>query len=135
MHKTLELLDNPDAINGEGDGSWIDSMTITELQKLHLARAFVMNPEVLVLQRPVDDFCGEGIRLTTAAFRQHVDNRGFCQPEVDVSRRRPRTIFMTLTRHEPHAARVDCTLVLSGGSVSLFKGEVDFTGAPVSKHK
>ena len=37
-----------------GAGSaWQESLTYSEKVKLHLARALIMNPEVLVLQRPL----------------------------------------------------------------------------------
>ena len=33
--------------------SWSETLTYSEKVKIHLARALIMNPEVLVLQRPL----------------------------------------------------------------------------------
>lgn len=35
------------------DETWHESLTYSEKVKIHLARALIMNPEVLVLQRPL----------------------------------------------------------------------------------
>merc|ERR1712048_1531997 len=43
--------------------SWIAKLSYGERAKLHLARAFIMNPEVLVLQRPLSHFDHEVSRL------------------------------------------------------------------------
>jgi ABC-type uncharacterized transport system fused permease/ATPase subunit len=40
--------------NPQGDDeTWHESLTYSEKVKIHLARALIMNPEVLVLQRPL----------------------------------------------------------------------------------
>lgn len=37
-------------------GTWLDGLTYTEKVKLHLSRALIMNPEVIVLQRPLHHY-------------------------------------------------------------------------------
>ena len=45
-------------------GAWQDSLTYSEKVKLHLARALIMNPEVLVLQRPLILGCNQSWRIS-----------------------------------------------------------------------
>lgn len=40
----------------QDSGSWLDGLTYTEKVKLHLSRALIMNPEVIVLQRPLHHY-------------------------------------------------------------------------------
>merc|ERR1712130_391745 len=46
----------PAKVPDELDEFWMKRMTSTELQLIHLARALIMNPEVMVLQRPLLKF-------------------------------------------------------------------------------
>lgn len=76
---------------------WSHLMTDSEMAKMHLARALIMNPEVLVLQRPFRRFSegqGERKRLMEA-IHQHISSRGMCLDPSTVGRRRPRTVFFT----------------------------------------
>jgi len=83
----------------EGDdiANWQERLSDSEIEKIHLARAFIMNPEVLVLQRPFRHFSegqGERKRLMEA-IRQHITCRGLGMDATTVGRRRPRTVFYT----------------------------------------
>eukprot|EP00913_Durusdinium_trenchii_P029996 g28109.t1 len=40
----------------ENGGNWHDELTYSEKVKIHLARALIMNPEVMVLQRPLHHY-------------------------------------------------------------------------------
>ncbi|CAE7530256.1 ABCB10, partial [Symbiodinium natans] len=66
MKATLKLIASDVARHSKGEpaqelsessgDSWMGSITYTEKVKLHLARAFIMNPEVMVLQRPLHHY-------------------------------------------------------------------------------
>lgn len=74
---------------------WHRRMSNNERKRLHLARALIFNPEVLVLHRPVDEadegFSNEILNL----LREFVDKRGLELDEVEFPKRRPRTVFFT----------------------------------------
>lgn len=72
---------------------WQDKLSYTEKVKLHLARALIMNPEVMVLQRPLHHFDADtGMRIFHL-LKHHTHNRGLLLPESSSRRRRPRTCF------------------------------------------
>jgi ABC-type ATPase involved in cell division len=87
-----------DSLLDHEDGTkWQHRLTDSEIAKIHLARAFVMNPEVLVLQRPFRRFSegqGERRRLMDA-IRNHINLRGLGLDPKTAGRRRPRTVFFT----------------------------------------
>jgi len=77
---------------------WYHKFDDLERAKIHLVRAFIMNPEVLVLHRP---FYASGGRrsifsdLLLECLREHVENRGLCMPRESAHTRRLRTCFFT----------------------------------------
>jgi len=75
--------------------AWFEKLNYTEKVKIHLARAFIMNPEVLVMHRPLYHFSDEVGKKVLGFIKQHHTNRGLCQPLTTLGRRRPRTVFMT----------------------------------------
>lgn len=89
--------------HNESDVAWQETLSSTEVSKIHLARALIMNPEVLVMHRPLMNYDVETSNLIMDIIRRNVDNRGF---HVDIhtrDRRRPRTCFFTPTT--PQQAR------------------------------
>merc|ERR1719399_2398038 len=48
----------------------------TERAKIHLARALIANPEVLVLQRPLHHYTGDAAELIMKVIIQYVRSRG-----------------------------------------------------------
>lgn len=101
MEKTLALVDAN--LRGRAlasatymDSSWQEQLTYTEKVKLHLARALIMNPEVLVLQRPLHHYEATTAKEVLATIRKHVNERGLCMPQGrQALRRRPRTCFFS----------------------------------------
>lgn len=93
----LNKIEN-DHLHGEDDVlRWRSRLTDSEVAKIHLARAFIMNPEVLILQRPFRRFSegkGERKRLMYA-IQEHLAQRGLATGPTTVGRRRPRTVFFT----------------------------------------
>eukprot|EP00747_Dinoflagellata_sp_TGD_P156925 gnl/TRDRNA2_/TRDRNA2_177699_c5_seq16.p1 gnl/TRDRNA2_/TRDRNA2_177699_c5~~gnl/TRDRNA2_/TRDRNA2_177699_c5_seq16.p1 ORF type:complete len:224 (+),score=42.47 gnl/TRDRNA2_/TRDRNA2_177699_c5_seq16:93-674(+) len=59
-----------------------------------------MNPEVLVLSRPLSEFKGETVSNVLDAIKRHVRCRGLCLPLETINRRRPRTCFVTCEDHD-----------------------------------
>jgi len=82
------------------DGKWVNKVSYSEKAKLHLARALVMNPEVMVLQRPLLHFNDGEERCVMDLLSEHVHNRGIGFPPESVYLRRPRTIFMSVESEE-----------------------------------
>jgi len=103
---------------GEGsEAQWFHTFSETELAKVHLARAFIANPEVLVLQRPLANYSAvSGNRgLVLSAIVEYVRQRGLCFSSNE--RRRPRTCFFSAPGAD--AAVADVTLNINDdGSVS-----------------
>jgi len=105
MTMTLEAVKAPGADQeeeeeeSEGEDAqdrWQVSFPYSELAKIHLARAFVMSPEVCVMQRPFSHFStmSTNTRLMNLIMSM-VRNRGVRLPQESVHRRRPRTCFIT----------------------------------------
>jgi ABC-type multidrug transport system fused ATPase/permease subunit len=73
----------------------MDKLRESERAYIHLARAFVMNPEVIVAHRPFANFHSrENLEKIEETFRMHRDSRGLLmggRPE----RRRPRSILFS----------------------------------------
>ena len=64
--------------------------------KVHIARAFILNPEVMVLQRPLHHFEATAAELILSVLKKHVAERGLAMPQGNAKRhRRPRTVFFS----------------------------------------
>jgi len=72
---------------------WYTKLTHTEMVKIHLARALIMNPEVIVFHRLFSHFATEKAKSYLSALKEHIDNRGLMLPRNTRHRRRPRTAF------------------------------------------
>lgn len=95
---------------------WLGQLTYTEKVKLHLARAFLMNPEVMVLQRPLYHFSQQAQETVLQMLREHVDKKGVGMPEASIGRRRPRTVFYT-AEMEHHEEAADIVWDVEGRNV------------------
>jgi len=62
---------------------------------IHLARAFICNPEVLVLHEPTFFLPKELCVVVMDALREFVTNRGLVPDKEDVESRRPRTVLFS----------------------------------------
>merc|ERR1711879_494177 len=88
MKRTLKMIekrseDEPKNIEEKEmkpHADWRASMPVTELAKIHLARAFIMNPEVLVLEKPLLYFDEFSSKTVMACIVNHVRNRGLGLP-------------------------------------------------------
>jgi ABC-type multidrug transport system fused ATPase/permease subunit len=80
---------------------WIKRLSRSEQAKVHLARAFIMNPEVMVCQHPFKHLDGNGEHdILFDMMRSHIDSRGIVMPAQTTGRRRPRTVFFTSDEDE-----------------------------------
>ncbi|CAK9021666.1 unnamed protein product [Durusdinium trenchii] len=82
----------------ENGGNWHDELTYSEKVKIHLARALIMNPEVMVLQRPLHHYDTAMAETVLKVLKAHVEERGLALPEKGRRHRRPRSCFFTVER-------------------------------------
>lgn len=86
---------------------WGKKLNYVEVAKIHLARALIMNPEVLILQRPLIHFDDEEAKRVRGVLWNHIRNRGLGLPTETAARRRPRTLFFSpSSESEARAAEV-----------------------------
>jgi len=102
--ESAEPRDDDDEAMERGGESWVDILTYAERVKLNLARALVMNPEVLVLQRPFHD--GGIATLLLEVIHEFVRERGVCMLPGSAKHRVSRTCFFTPENLE-QAAKAD----------------------------
>lgn len=85
----------------EPSGMWQEKLTSLDRAIVHLARAFLMNPEILVLQRPLSNFATDRARIVLDnVFKGFVHKKGVCLPEAGQADRRPRTLFFVCESQE-----------------------------------
>merc|ERR1712113_1190315 len=63
--------------------------------RLHLIRAFVYNPEVMVLNHPVDDLDPDITNTILMNLKEFVENHGLELDAATKAVRRPRTVFLS----------------------------------------
>jgi len=100
----------------EGVVPWQEKLSATEKHKIHLARALIMNPEVLVLHKPVTKYDTKTAAIIMRIIKEHVQNRGFHVSAHSVHRRRPRTCIFTPSNAE-QMQRADRVWLCRNGSV------------------
>eukprot|EP00931_Biecheleriopsis_adriatica_P047418 TRINITY_DN27339_c0_g1_i1.p1 TRINITY_DN27339_c0_g1~~TRINITY_DN27339_c0_g1_i1.p1 ORF type:complete len:856 (+),score=144.83 TRINITY_DN27339_c0_g1_i1:67-2634(+) len=79
----------------EPDLSWCNYLSVSEKRKVHMARAFVYDPELLVLHRPMNQLDLSEINMFRNAMREYVDNRGLEKDPQTAKCRRARSLFVT----------------------------------------
>jgi len=82
------------------DGAWQGKISYSEKAKLHIARALIMNPEVMVLQRPLAHFNDYQEDCVLQLIHEHVHNRGVGLPPESLHMRRPRTVFISVENED-----------------------------------
>ena len=60
------------------NSGWMEGLTYTEKVKMCLARALIMNPEVMVLQRPLHHYDADTAITMEKLLRKHVEERAWC---------------------------------------------------------
>ena len=77
---------------------WQESLSFQEKAKLHIARALIMNPEILILEKPLMNFDDYESDLVMKVLHEHISNRGIELPQGTRNQRRPRTCFYSVER-------------------------------------
>ncbi|CAK9111833.1 unnamed protein product [Durusdinium trenchii] len=95
-----------------------NSLPFTEKCLLHLARAFVMNPEVMILHKPLEHFDHIFARRVVDLLREFVDLRGIEKPQDTLHLRRPRTCIFSVGQTNS-LEDVDMLLQVSNKKVSV----------------
>lgn len=68
----------------------------TDRSLIHIARALIMNPEVLVLHKPLSNFDDVHGQIILEMLREFVDQRGILKPPETRLCRRPRTAIFSV---------------------------------------
>lgn len=77
------------------DMDWLHGLSYAQRAKLNLARALIVNPEILLLQRPLSHFDKDLHGEILKVLGEQVRNRGFQAPKETFDTRRPRTLFLS----------------------------------------
>jgi len=112
-HQELRFLENAHT-------SWEQIMTLSQRIKLHLARALIANPEVLIIKRTLQGFNDEVAELMLDILRKHVSERGVCLPEAGRSSRRPRNV-MFITENISEAIQADTVLQMDADNKTILQ--------------
>jgi ATPase subunit of ABC transporter with duplicated ATPase domains len=83
------------ADEGKDEVPWFEQMSQSELLKLHIIRALHNDPELLLLQRPVDECDADHAAKMLSVLRKFVDNRGVLTTAKARKLARPRTLFFS----------------------------------------
>jgi len=73
------------------------SLSYTDKSLIHLARGLVMNPEVLVIHKPLAHFGDVFSAKVLSLLREFVDQRGLEKPADELLLRRPRTCIISVS--------------------------------------
>lgn len=98
--------------------SAVTNLPFTEKCLLHIARAFVANPHVLVLHKPLEHFNTLMSQRIVDLLREFVDNRGLEKPAETFSTRRPRTVIFSVENVES-LGQADMLYEIKDGQVNL----------------
>eukprot|EP00929_Paragymnodinium_shiwhaense_P087195 TRINITY_DN47463_c0_g2_i1.p1 TRINITY_DN47463_c0_g2~~TRINITY_DN47463_c0_g2_i1.p1 ORF type:complete len:856 (-),score=179.08 TRINITY_DN47463_c0_g2_i1:75-2642(-) len=114
----IEELRAPQPEEGEDVNTrWTQRVSNTSFARLHLARALVMNPEVLVLHKPLARFNLPEMQKVLGVIRRHVDDKGLLLCDVEKVFRRPRTVFISLAAQRGTDSRIDRVYKVEDGKV------------------
>jgi len=83
---------------------WNAVVSISERQKLSLARAVIANPDLLIMHRPMFLFDDRTADEVAAVFKQFVQERGIMQDPSRFHSRRPRTCVFSSSSRQGLAA-------------------------------
>ena len=95
---------------------WQESLSFQEKAKLHIARALIMNPEILILEKPLMNFDDYEANLVMDVLHEHIANRGVELSVQTRNRRRPRTCFYS-AEHVSKTDRPDVVWKLTNGGI------------------
>jgi hypothetical protein len=79
---------------GVHNTAWLMALSHSVRVKLHICRALIANPNVMIMQRPLHHFDEETANDVLKVLRKHIEARGLGYPEDSARERQPRTIFL-----------------------------------------
>jgi len=136
--KVLKYLDPTDTDMFNVKADWGDILSQTQRTLVSLARAFIANPEILVIHKPtvvLDDATTEN---TFKCLRTFVTEKGLLMDRRTVASRRPRTCIITTARPKgvkaaDHVFRVTSTGVFETSHEEMMNmgRQVDAEGVQV----
>lgn len=97
------------------EGNWHEKLTYTEKVKMSLARGFIMNPEILILHRPLKHIDFHSAHSLLDAVVTHTRNRGLGLSMRGWINRRPRTVIY-VPESSDQTARADVVWQIDGQS-------------------
>mmetsp|Transcript_6320 Transcript_6320/g.14455 ORF Transcript_6320/g.14455 Transcript_6320/m.14455 type:complete len:792 (-) Transcript_6320:226-2601(-) len=122
LHQDWSLEDGTTDRSSDGreeDETWMSTLTSTDRMTIHLARAFICNPHVLVLHKPLMRFYEMELReATMRAIQDFVKYRGLSlsnSPD-DIQKRRKRTVVLSAF-HTHEVDNADQVLEVANASV------------------
>lgn len=80
------------------DSEWQRTLGTTDKVLIHLARALIYNPEVLVLHTPANNLDADYAEQVFTILREFVTERGIGFPAHERPKRSPRTLFVSCSR-------------------------------------
>jgi len=98
-HLEKELVAEGYVLPNDESASWLRSLSTGSRAAVHYARAFVANPEILVLNRPTSHFYPPAAQNLLKLMRDHINDRGLDVHEHKRTRR-PRTVIFSAYRDE-----------------------------------
>jgi len=100
---------------------WLKTLTQSQQVRLHIARALIANPNVIIINHSLDGLHGDSELELLAVLRAHVNERGLCLPKIaDINKRRPRNVFYTTETTEA-AMKADIILEMDPVSKSMIR--------------
>eukprot|EP00929_Paragymnodinium_shiwhaense_P055161 TRINITY_DN27666_c0_g1_i1.p1 TRINITY_DN27666_c0_g1~~TRINITY_DN27666_c0_g1_i1.p1 ORF type:complete len:922 (-),score=139.42 TRINITY_DN27666_c0_g1_i1:292-3057(-) len=75
--------------------SWWLTLTHTDFDRIRLARVLILNPELLIIHKPLENFAFGERKEVMTQLREHVDNKGLDVDRGTVLFSRPRTVFFS----------------------------------------
>jgi len=97
LEEVIPVLCNIDDATGIPDANacmrWYGKLSHSSIAKLHIVRALIANPEVMILSRPFQAFEGDLSYDILNILAMHVEEKGLCLPDSGRARRRPRDVF------------------------------------------
>jgi len=88
--------------------SWWSMLSQSDFPRITLARALIMNPECLILHKPITLFDEAESKRAIALLRNHVDHRGIGLSEEARKFRRRRTVFFSSSSGDSCILEADC---------------------------
>lgn len=101
----------------EEESGWEKKMTKTDLILIHIARAFIYNPEVLVMNQPTRALSPKASETVLSMVREFCDNRGVGLPADSAVKRRPRTACISAARSASITTYADVIWRVGDGTV------------------